>query len=364
MAKGLCACVLSTIRCKKMSDEEVQTEATTNTEDATEQVPTKVSNEEAMKNRFKLIEGEEVLLTKSPSPMGFMGLYFLGVIVFMVHLVFNDPKALLDDESGGFAKLITTLMELGDTTFPLGFVVVMGAITWFNRMLNTSTSGRWVTSWLLLATFLPVLIQIDGFIAFVRENLLGAEDPSRFLNFGYNFLFAGVAFTAAFWALVFYYQRSFDYAITSNAVIFKHSFLLSRAHRRILFDRISEVQVERTPVGTMTGFATLTILTDSGVGIVEESVGGGAGISPNLPDNQDDTSAEKAGKSLLRSFFALMFYQRTIRTVRPDPKHCFYKIRGWEDTKTLLNEMHKKHSQSTKLDNLAEILTQQNEGQE
>ena len=52
-----------------MSDEEVQTEATKNTEDATEQVPAKVSNEEAMKNRFKLIEGEEVLLTKSPSPM-------------------------------------------------------------------------------------------------------------------------------------------------------------------------------------------------------------------------------------------------------------------------------------------------------
>jgi hypothetical protein len=29
-----------------------------------------------------------------------------------------------------------------------------------------------------------------------------------------------------------------------------------------------------------------------------------------------------------------------------------------------LNEMHKKHSQSTKLDNLADILTQTNEGQE
>ena len=114
----------------------------------------------------------------------------------------------------------------------------------------------------------------------------------------------------------------------------------------------------------MTGFATLTILTDSGVGIVEESVGGSVGVSPNVSENENDTSVERAGKGFLKSFFALMFYQRTIKTVRPDPKHCFYKIRGWEDTKTLLNEMHKKHSQSTKLDNLAEILTQQNEGQE
>ena len=91
---------------------------------------------------------------------------------------------------------------------------------------------------------------------------------------------------------------------------------------------------------------------------------GSVGVSPNLSENENDTSVEKAGKGFLKSFFALMFYQRTIKTVRPDPKHCFYKIRGWEDTKTLLNEMHKKRSQSTKLDNLADILTQQNEGQE
>jgi hypothetical protein len=193
--------------------------------------------------------------------------------------------------------------------------------------------------------------------------LFSDTDVEPFLGFEYNFLIAGIAFTVSFWGLVFYYQRSFDYAITSNAVIFKHAFLLSRAHRRILFDRISEVQVERTPTGTMTGYATLTILTDSGIGIVEESIGGGAGVSPSPSTNENDSNAEKAGKSLLRSFFALLFYQRTIRTVRPDPKHCFYKIRGWEDTKTLLNEMHKKHSQSTKLDNLAEILTK-DEGQD
>ena len=229
-------------------------------------------------------------------------------------------------------------------------------------MLNSSTSGKWVTVWLLVATLLPVLIQIDGLIALIRD-LFSDTDVEPFLGFEYNFLIAGIALTLAFWGLIFYYQRSFDYAITSNAVIFKHAFLLSRAHRRILFDRISEVQVERTPTGTMTGYATLTILTDSGIGIVEESIGGGVGVSPSPSTNENDSNAEKAGKSLIRSFFALLFYQRTIRTVRPDPKHCFYKIRGWEDTKTLLNEMHKKHSQSTKLDNLAEILTQ-DEGQD
>ena len=318
--------------------------------------------QEAMKSRFKLIEGEEVLLTKQPSGVGFLNMYILGLLVFGVHLIFHDTKLLLSDDSGGVLKAIVWLMELGGSALPFGFVLVMGTITWFNRMLNSSTSSKWVTVWLLIATLLPVLIQIDGLIALIRD-LFSDSDVDRFLGFDYNFLIAGIALTVSFWGLVFYYQRSFDYAITSNAVIFKHAFLLSRAHRRILFDRISEVQVERTPSGTMMGYATLTILTDSGIGIVEESVGGSVGISPSVSSNDNDGNVEKAGKSIIRSFFALLFYQRTVRTVRPDPKHCFYKIRGWEDTKTLLNEMHKKHSQSTKLDNLADILTRQ-EGQD
>ena len=343
-----------------MSDDTEATEEPTVQPDSDEK--TNADNQEAMKSRFKLIEGEEVLLTKQPSGVGFLNMYVLGLLVFGVHLIFHDTELLLSDDSGGVLKAIVWLMDLGGSALPFGFVLVMGTITWFNRMLNSSTSGKWVTVWLLIATLLPVLIQIDGLIALIRD-LFSDSDVDRFLGFDYNFLIAGIALTVSFWGLVFYYQRSFDYAITSNAVIFKHAFLLSRAHRRILFDRISEVQVERTPSGTMMGYATLTILTDSGVGIVEESVGGSVGISPSVSSNENDGNVEKAGKSIIRSFFALMFYQRTIRTVRPDPKHCFFKIRGWEDTKTLLNEMHKKHSQSTKLDNLADILTQQ-EGQD
>ena len=343
-----------------MSEDHIKSEEPTVQPDSDEKA--KTDNQEAMKSRFKLIEGEEVLLTKQPSGVGFLNMYLLGLLVFAVHLLFWKPDMLVNEESGGVAKAIVWLMGLGGSKLPFGFVLVMTTITWFNRMLNSSTSGKWVTVWLLVATLLPVLIQIDGLIALIRD-LFTDTDVEPFLGFEYNFLFAGIALTLAFWGLVFYYQRSFDYAITSNAVIFKHAFLLSRAHRRILFDRISEVQVERTPVGTMTGYATLTILTDSGVGIVEESVGGSVGISPSVSSNENDGNVEKAGKSIIRSFFALLFYQRTIRTVRPDPKHCFFKIRGWEDTKTLLNEMHKKHSQSTKLDKLAEILTKE-EGQD
>ena len=164
----------------------------------------------------------------------------------------------------------------------------------------------------------------------------------------------------AFWGFTYKYQRSFSYAVTTNAIIFQHAFLLSRSHRRILFDRISEVMVERTPMGTMLGYATVTIMTDSGVGLVEESVGVSAGAGGNVPGTApgaDDGAAAKASKGFLRSMFAFISYQRTTRRVDHDPRHCFYKIRKWEDIKMMLNEMHRKHSQSNMLEDIKSALT-------
>ena len=138
-----------------MSDEEVQSEEPEGVDVDTQEKAEGQTNDEAMKNRFKLIEGEEVLLTKSPSPVGFMNMYVLGLIVFGVHMLFWKPDALLNENSGGFAKFIVWVMGLGGSKLPFGFVLVMATLTWFNRMMNTSTSGKWVTVWLLLATLLP-----------------------------------------------------------------------------------------------------------------------------------------------------------------------------------------------------------------
>ena len=90
-----------------MSDEEVQSEEPEGVDVDTQEKAEGQTNDEAMKNRFKLIEGEEVLLTKSPSPVGFMNMYVLGLIVFGVHMLFWKPDALLNENSGGFAKFMS-----------------------------------------------------------------------------------------------------------------------------------------------------------------------------------------------------------------------------------------------------------------
>ena len=61
-----------------MSDEEVQSEEPEGVDVDSQEKAAGQTNDEAMRNRFKLIEGEEVLLTKSPSPVGFMNMYVLG----------------------------------------------------------------------------------------------------------------------------------------------------------------------------------------------------------------------------------------------------------------------------------------------
>ena len=67
-----------------------------------------------------------------------------------------------------------------------------------------------------------------------------------------------------------------------------------RGHTKNLFDRISKVIVERTPVGTIFGYATVSILTDSGVGIVDESMGAAGAVNmPGSADSPDDTSLIK-----------------------------------------------------------------------
>ncbi len=315
-------------------------------------------------NKYRLIPGEEVLENGEarPSTLAFLGMYILGALVFGVHMLFFSAQDGLNvaDDANLLVKLTAKLIEFTDSeTVPIGFVLLMLFLTWANRMLNVSTSGKWVTTALLLTTFLPVLITIDDLVSMVAS-IFGAEDGAYdVIPVGYNYLWAGVAFLLAFWGLTYKYQRSFSYAVTSNAVIFQHAFLLSRSHRRILFDRISEVMVERTPMGTILGFATVTIMTDSGVGLVEESMGASAGIAPGTGKGTgDESAAEMVRKGLFRSLFAVLSYQRTTRRVDPDPKHCFYKIRKWDNIKMMLNEMHRKHSQSNMLEDIKTALGQ------
>ena len=217
-----------------MSEDAAAEETVEKTEEAppAEAESDQTSNDAARK-KFRLISGEEILENGEarPSTLAFLGMYILGALVFGVHLLFHNGLNPADDASF-LLKLTAKLIEFTDSeTVPIGFVMVMGFVTWANRMLNISTSGRWVTIALVLITLLPVLITIDDLVGTIA-GIFGAEEGAfDYIPFGYNYLWAGLVFTLLFWGATFKYQRSFSYAVTSNAVIFQHEFLLSRSHQ-------------------------------------------------------------------------------------------------------------------------------------
>ena len=314
------------------------------------------AKQKKLADKFRTIEGEEILLTKQPSAFAFIGMYVLGLIVLGVHLLFDHHDVVMGDASGP-AKLIVAIITMGEDSVPFGFVFVMLTVAWINRMMNMSTSSGWVTTWLLLATFAPIIIKIDKLLAWITSFM---DNPiGGFLPDIYDYTIFGFMFVSMFWGLTYYYQKSFNYAVTSDAVIFQHRFLLSHSRRRILYDRISEVMEERKPLGVLLGFSTITILTDTGVGMAEETIGIGVGATlPGTGESDSDSAATAAGKSWIRSIIGLLSYQRTVTKVMADPKNCFYSIRNYEKTKLLIDEMHKKHSSSSLLSDLKDSLTQ------
>jgi len=329
---------------------DTETEAAALAETKANEAAKTAADQAKLGKKFRIIAGEEILLTKRPSTFAFLNLYALGLLVLAIHVMFEiEPGT--DSENVLLDLLATALFTSGS----FGLTAVMLFVTWMNRLMNVSTSGRWVTLGLLIVSLAPSIALVDDVLLFIT-NLFMDEGIGGIIP-DYQPLLFGSVFVAIYTALVFYFQRSFHYAITSDAIIFEHSFLLSRSHRRILFDRISEVVVQRSPMGTLLGFATVTVLTDSGVGIVEESnVPVVQHTIPGTKENENDNAAEKAGKGLIRTLVGIMTYQRTIRTVRPDPKHCMYNIRKWEKAKGLLNEMHKKNSQSHLLSDLKDTI--------
>ena len=350
-----------------MTDEEVAEE---NVEELNEEVANadKTSSEatidakqKKLRNKFRTIEGEEIILTKQPSAFAFLGTYILGILVLGVHLLFGQAGNYDTGDSSALVTIIIKIIEFsGGETVPFGFVLIMLTITWLNRLMNMSTSGRWVTTWLLIVTFTPIIIQIDDVLKFITGIFM--DDPiGGFLPdiISYNYTTFGFIYMSMLWLLIYYYQKSFHYAITSDALIFDHKFLFSRDHRRVLYDRISEVIEERNPLGVMLGFSTISILTDTGVGLAEETIGMGVGATlPGTSQKDSDSAAASAGKTWLRSIIGLMTYQRTVTRVVADPKNCFYSIRKSNKTKLLVDEMHKKHSSSSLLSDLKDSLTQ------
>jgi membrane protein YdbS with pleckstrin-like domain len=311
-------------------------------------------NKEKMAAKFSLISGEEVLIATKPSVFAFFSMYVLAVVVGLVHYSFN-ALSLMDDPENSIAAFIKGMIDT-DVGRAIGFPILIMLVAWFNRWMNISTSGRWFTSSLMLIALFPFLLAMNGFIG--EWFFADGEYPLSFIPESYAYEMMGIVWTIILIISTTHYTRSFNYAVTSDGIIFKRQFLMTRSQRRMLYDNITEVNLSQGPIGTMLRFGSVLPMTASGLGLGDESVGmsAAAGMAPAVDSN--DSTATVATKGLFKLVFGILTAQRTIRSLRPDPSNCFYNISKPDVVKQTINELHKEKSQSSQLGELKDLLAQ------
>lgn len=306
-------------------------------------------DDEVLRKKFRLTADEEILKHIKPSPFAFISLYVVGVLMFLTHFLFSNIADLLLDASEDSNFVYDIMILLIDHTGVFGFVLVMFLLTWFNRMMNGTTSGGWVTGYLLIWTFLPVILFLDDTII---SWVFGKTDGYLPGFAEYPFMLMGIISSSLFTVLIIVYQRSFHYAITNHRVIFTQHLIIAGDGRRILFDNINEVRTQRTLMGGLLGYNTILCDTGSQLNIGEESMGVSAGAASS--GGGDGMLETQLTKSFFFKTFAFLTYQRTRKVELPDPRYCFFSISKWKDIEQLLNVMHQRHSQSGILTELKE----------
>jgi len=332
-----------------MSDEEVSSaeEKTTEVPSADDVPKVGTNNSNAgIREKFRLTNDEEILQDIKPSIFAFTPMYGVALLILFAHWMFEMDW----DDGTTMSSIIDGIISFGKVG-NFGFVVVMLAITWFNRMLNGATSGKWTTMYLLVVTFTPMILSIDNILESlgIIESGFIPLDEFYYLTFG---LFWSVLFVV----LTVFYQRSFHYAITNHRVIFTQHLIIPGDGRRILFDNINEIRTQRTFMGAMLGYNTIICDTGSQLGIGEDSMSVSAGATGG---NSDSTSPEsEVARSIFKRMFAFITYQRTRKIDLPDPRFSFFCITNWKSVENLLNEMHQRHSQSGILNELKDQIAE------
>ena len=336
-----------------MSDEELSPETAENTETMsdTNKNSDAVASNESLREKFRLTGDEQILKDVKPSLFAFLPMYVIALVILGAHMLFAvDWDASSDDNI--LVKVMIFLIELSDIG-EIGFVLVMLSVTWFNRMLNGTTSGKWTTIFLLIVAFTPPVLRLDDFIAWVM-----GKDSGFIPLDDFSYSLFGIVWASLFTLFTIFYQRSFHYAITNHRVIFTQHLVIPGDGRRILFDNINEIRTQRTMLGAMFGYNTIICDTGSQLGIGEDAMSVSVGSSGSGATPENANGEGQITKNIFRKMFAFVTYQRTRKIDLPDPRFSFFCITNWKSIEQLLNEMHQRHSQSGILNELKDQIAE------
>lgn len=290
---------------------------------------------EAIRSYFpEITETEEPIWRGRPTSLSMADKYVLGILVLFIHLLFFAGDWLEPEGDGRANFIISLIVNLVDLTGAMGFAIIMLLLTKINHYANFSTSGKWTTSWLLVASIIPLIWKIIdivewlfGLVGYEFSNPLPTWDHLWFAPLGvFSFLLMSL-FTML-------YQRSFDYAITDKRIhIRKNLLYLDTDVHGISFHKVENLKADPTILGRILGFGNVHIVTGSGVGLQVESLGLGTGITTDV----------RRTHSGYRRVFSLIIGWITIQRERSemsaDPANCLYGVKSPMDIYRLINEL-------------------------
>lgn len=308
--------------------------------------PESINDNQSLRKALRLDGDEELLLIRRPSFFAFMPAYLVGLGVLLLHLFFRFAEA--PDDASAFVKILYILVDVAGWAGGAGFAFVMLFYTWINRVINHPASGRWMTTVLLLSSLTPFLLHIDDVVRLFSDSEF--ELPG-FMD--WNYTLYGIFWTALIWAVTFWYQRSFLYAVTSDRVIHHQKFIYERDGLTFLHEKIVAVMKSRSPIGALFGYATVHCNIGDQSHISTESVGGAIAVNPS----DSSTNSGGALKWIGRIFF-MITYQRTVKVERFTPDISFYGIRHWEEAYDLMLNKMDEHSAVTKAEEQLEVQKQ------
>ena len=284
---------------------------------------------EAIRERFpEISDSETPIWHGSPALLSMSGKYALAGLVFVIHLVFywaSKYDAVIEGEVN-LNLLVGLSNAIIDISGVLGFALMMLLLAKINHYLNTSTSGGWTTSWLLINGLIPLLWYITtivnstlifiGFQGF--DNLIGEHIP---VWKDWYYLILGVFSFISAMAMTAHYSKAFQYAITDKRVHIKKKFLyFDSSSVGIPFEKVENLKVEPPIIGRIFGFGNVHVITD--------------GIQSNISEDND-----LVRNSSFLNPLTWIFIQRKNSTSSKDPSECLYCIEEPMSVYALINEL-------------------------
>ena len=324
---------------------------------------------ERLMKKLNLVAGESITSDSvyRPAPLSFTSRYILAFGVLLVHLLFWwFDKFSADSDAAAVVEVLSGFFGFGVTSF----VFAMLLLIWMNRFLNVSTSGTVYTMALLLITLAPFLYFLDSLLAGDESALPGlisfleidAYDKSM-LPGEWSPLIFGIVWFALLISIVEYNRRTYTYGVSDKAIIMKRDFFFTRNQRRILYDNISDINLEQGVFGTLFRFGNVVPVTESGFGLNIDS--GGAAEAAVAVAAVDGVAGEEKKLNpiirFLKFFIVLAMLQRKKKGLTRDPDHCLFGVRKPQAVYDKIAQYQLEHDPAQKMQELKETMQKMSE---